>query len=201
MLRKESLMKKENKKYPMLNILDNKGHRIKHSHQRITKGFADCDTFNIGTYLSQLIPAMLKDFKENKHSYPVFYKEDGETMLPEEESCKNWNEILDRMIFLWNELDNELCSKKNPYEEEFMKAFEKYNETYGFLGEGLMSEEEKKKAENTSSVKVHFMNEVPEYKEIHDKYMKEQKKIEEYQVQCKDEAFDLMKQYFYDLWD
>lgn len=40
------------------------------------------------------------------------------------------------------------------------------------------------------------MNEVPEYKEIHDKYMKEQKKIEEYQVQCKDEAFDLMKQYF-----
>lgn len=35
----------------------------------------------------------------------------------------------------------------------------------------------------------------------HDKYMKEQKKIEEYQVQCKDEAFDLMKQYFYDLWD
>lgn len=185
----------------MLNILDNKGHRIKHSHQRITKGFADCDTFNIGTYLSQLIPAMLKDFKENKHSYPVFYKEDGETMLPEEESCKKWNEILDRMIFLWNELDNELCSKKNPYEEEFMKAFEKYNETYGFLGEGLMSEEEKKKAENTSSVKVHFMNEVPEYKEIHDKYMKEQKKIEEYQVQCKDEAFDLMKQYFYDLWD
>ena len=152
----------------MLNILDNKGHRIKHSHQRITKGFADCDTFNIGTYLSQLIPAMLKDFKENKHSYPVFYKEDGETMLPEEESCKKWNEILDRMIFLWNELDNELCSKKNPYEEEFMKA---------------------------------FMNEVPEYKEIHDKYMKEQKKIEEYQVQCKDEAFDLMKQYFYDLWD
>lgn len=109
--------------------------------------------------------------------------------------------MMDRMIFLWNELDNELCSKKNPYEEEFMKAFEKYNETYGFLGEGLMSEEEKKKAENTSSVKVHFMNEVPEYKEIHDKYMKEQKKIEEYQVQCKDEAFDLMKQYFYDLWD
>ena len=54
-------------------------------------------------------------------------------MLPEEESCKKWNEILDRMIFLWNELDNELCSKKNPYEEEFMKAFEKYNETYGFL--------------------------------------------------------------------
>lgn len=82
-------MKKENKKYPMLNILDNKRHRIKHSHQRITKGFADCDTFNIDTYLSQLIPAMLKDFKENKHSYPVFYKEDGETMLPEEESCKN----------------------------------------------------------------------------------------------------------------
>lgn len=115
--------------------------------------------------------------------------------------AKKWNEILDRMIFLWSEQDNELCSKKNPYEEEFMKAFEKYNETYGFLGEGLMSEEEKKKAENTSSVKVHFMNEVPEYKEIHDKYMKEQKKIEEYQVQCKDEAFDLMKQYFYDLWD
>ena len=64
MLRKESLMKKENTKYPMLNILDNKGHRIKHSHQRITKGFADCDTFNIGTYLSQLIPGSYDFFME-----------------------------------------------------------------------------------------------------------------------------------------
>ena len=89
MLRKESLMKKENKKYPMLNILDNKGHRIKHSHQRITKGFADCDTFNIGTYLSQLIPAMLKDFKENKHSYPVFLKKMAKQCYQKKNPAKN----------------------------------------------------------------------------------------------------------------
>lgn len=48
---------------------------------------------------------------------------------------------------------------------------------------------------------VHFMDELPEYKEISDKYCKEEKRMEEYGNSCKDEAFDMLKQYFFSLWD
>ena len=43
------------------------------------------------------------------------------------------------------------------------------------------------------------MNELPEYKEISEKYDEEQRRLEEYRRSCKDEAFDMLKKYFYDL--
>lgn len=36
---------------------------------------------------------------------------------------------------------------------------------------------------------------------ISDKYREEEKRLEEYRRKCKDEAIDMLKQYFYDLWD
>jgi hypothetical protein len=45
------------------------------------------------------------------------------------------------------------------------------------------------------------MNELPEYKEISDKYDEEQRQLEEYRRACKYEALDMLKKYFYDLWD
>lgn len=38
-------------------------------------------------------------------------------------------------------------------------------------------------------------------KRISDKYREEEKRLEEYRRKCKDEAIDMLKQYFYDLWD
>lgn len=49
--------------------------------------------------------------------------------------------------------------------------------------------------------KVKWMDELPEYKEISDKYREEEKRLEEYRRKRKDEAIDMLKQYFYDLWD
>lgn len=45
------------------------------------------------------------------------------------------------------------------------------------------------------------MSEVPEYKEISDKYFEESHRIDEYRCRCKDEALDLLKEHFYALWD
>ena len=48
---------------------------------------------------------------------------------------------------------------------------------------------------------IHFMDELPEYKEISDKYRKESKILEDYRNISKDEALDMLKEYFFDLWD
>ena len=48
---------------------------------------------------------------------------------------------------------------------------------------------------------VHFMKELPEYKEISDKYFEEERRLEEYRSKSKDEALDLLKEHFYALWD
>ena len=45
------------------------------------------------------------------------------------------------------------------------------------------------------------MDEEPEHKDISDKYFEERDKIEKYRSACKDEAIDMLKEYFYDLWD
>ncbi|MGN8755503.1 hypothetical protein [Blautia sp. HCP3S3_C4] len=45
------------------------------------------------------------------------------------------------------------------------------------------------------------MSELPEYKEISEKYMDEEKKLEQYRIDCKDEVMDLMKEHFFALWD
>lgn len=56
-------------------------------------------------------------------------------------------------------------------------------------------------AEMLEEQKVKWMHELPEYKEISDKYREEEKRLEEYRRKRKDEAIDMLKQYFYDLWD
>ena len=39
------------------------------------------------------------------------------------------------------------------------------------------------------------------YKDIAEKYMKEARKIDQYRVECKDEAFQMFSRWFYALWD
>jgi hypothetical protein len=45
------------------------------------------------------------------------------------------------------------------------------------------------------------MDELPEYKDIDDKYRHESEKLEQYRDNCKDEALDMLKKYFWYLWD
>lgn len=165
---------------------------IKWSKQRATRGFADSDVWSMQGYIQELMPAMLKHLKDNRMGSPARLGE----------NChEEWDKILDRMIFLWNELDEDTCSKKNPYEEAHTKAFSEFSKKYGFLGQGLETEEEKEKNKKTGGHYVHFMREVPEYAEIDRLYDEEERKLEKYREDCKNEVFDLMKEYFWVLWD
>ena len=178
---------------------------LKWSRQRIVRGYADCDKWEMFNYLQHLIPDMLQDLRENRMGSPGYLGENytnEEGILVNDTCHEEWNKILDHMIFLWREVDEDICMRKNPYDEEYHKAHEEFEEKYGFWGEKLQTEEElEANRKRGGGGTIHFMNELPEYKEISEKYFGEEKRIEEYRRKCKDEAFDLLKEHFYALWD
>lgn len=118
-----------------------------------------------------------------------------------QEVLRNQIKILDEMIFLWREANETTCSKKNRYEQEYQNAQEEFERKYGVFGEKLRSEEDIEHEKNTGCRIIYGITKAPEYQEIWDKYSQEQRDIEAYRHECKDQAFDLMKEHFYDLWD
>lgn len=175
---------------------------IRWSYQRITRGYSDYDRWEMFCFLQHLIPEMLRDMRENRSGSPGYLGENytNEDGILVNDTChEEWNEILDRMIFLWRESNENTCSKKNPYGEEYDKAHEEFVEKYGLFGEKLQTEEEK--LELGEMMRAHFMDELPEYKEISDKHFAENRNIDAYRNKCKDEAFDLLKEHFWALWD
>ncbi len=173
---------------------------IKWSHQRITRGYCDKDIWDMFSYLQSLLPDMLQQLKDTRNGSPGFLGENyvnAEGLWVNDTCHEEWDKILDEMIFLWHESDELACSVKNEFEDEYMKAFGEYNEKYGTFGERLP--DCNKSAE--SAHRIHFLNEVDEYKDISDKYDKREKEIERYREKCKNKAFDMLKEYFFCLWD
>lgn len=177
---------------------------IKWSYQRITRGYAECDKWSIDNYLQIIIPDMLQDLRDDRMGSPGFLGENyvNDKGVVVNDTChEEWNKILDRMIFLWRETNEETCTMKNPYEEEYMNAFTEFIEKYGLFGEKLQTEDEQETARKSGMRRFHSMKELPEYKEICDKYSNEEDNIKKYRTKSKDEALDMLKEYFYCLWD
>ena len=47
----------------------------------------------------------------------------------------------------------------------------------------------------------HFASELPENRELWDKYIEERKKIHEYQETCMEQGMNLLRKWVRDLWD
>lgn len=169
---------------------------FKYSFQRITKGYCDKDVWNMYDFIQTLMPAMLSELKENSKGYTVINTEDTS-----EEAEKRWDKILSKMISAWRDSGEDTCSVKNPYEEEYTKALDEFTDKYGIFGEGLKSEEEKEREKTSPGKRIHFMDELPEYKDISKKHFDYERKLDAYREQKKNEAFNLTKKYFFGLWD
>lgn len=175
---------------------------LKYSRQRITRGFCDKDIWEMYYFLQKLIPNMLENLKENRVGSPAFLKEDEDFESINDKDChKEWDDILNQMIYLWRESDEETCTKKNPYEQQYSEAFEEFEEKYGLLGERLQTKEELEDGKNKHMRTMHFMSEVPEYEDIDRKYHLSERELDQYREKCKDAAIEMLKEYFYDLWD
>lgn len=177
---------------------------VKWSKQRITRGYADTDVWEMFSFLQSVLPEMLQSLKDTRHGSPGYLGENyvNEDGILVNDTChEEWNQILDQMIFLWRETNEDTCSQKNQYENEYFKAFDEFCDKYGVLGCKLQTEKELEENRKRGASKIHFMNEIPMYKEISDNYNEREKELEEYRKECKDEVFDMMKKYFFDLWD
>lgn len=120
-----------------------------------------------------LMPDMQQQFKDTRHGSPsrlgIEYM-DEHGISCNDECLVEWDKILDKMIFLFREMSEETCRKENPYQKEYEDTLQEFEIKYGIFGEKL---EEGKK--NKLGRVVHFPSEIPEYKDIKDKYYTEEK--------------------------
>ena len=87
---------------------------LRDAYQRITRGYADTDWFNIDSHLLCLIPAMLKELAANSHSYPGYEPFD----TPEK-----WSAWLNKMADNLISCRKEEIDKANEYYQEYIESF------------------------------------------------------------------------------
>lgn len=105
--------------------------------QRAKKGFCDIDVWNIDMFIENTLLNILKQFKKEHIGYPF------------DITSEEWDNIIDRMIFLLTEMNEKTCSMQYNYDENDKE-----------------------------------------------KYIK----ICEYQTKCKDEFYELLKKWHWNLW-
>ena len=97
------------------------GLNIKYAYQRIKYGWCEKDTFDIDTWFLNVIPQMLKYFRDNFHSHPVFMLDNGEL---DPDSEHSWNMILDEMISCFDAINNDILNIHNSNDKYKDRAFE-----------------------------------------------------------------------------
>jgi hypothetical protein len=164
--------------------------KVKDLYYLVKHGYKLSDTWSIKDWFMEIMPKMIKDFKDNLHSYPS------------ELTVEEWEQILHRMIFLLKEMNEFTCSYKNKYDEPMQLAREEFWKKYGMFGENF--EKIKGLPNTTVGKRMYFPaddEDRPEWKELKEVWFEEVKKIAEYQDKCKNEFFDLFSKYFWDMWD
>lgn len=137
--------------------------------QRIVQGYCDEDLLDMTGWFFEVVPNMLERYKKTRRGSPCNLGENctDESGFSVNYTChREWDEILDRIIFLFREADETTCQRKNPYEDEHWRVHEEFDKKYGLLGEKLETPEEKAESEKTGAHRAHFPYELPEYADI-----------------------------------
>lgn len=187
---------------------------LKWSRQMRKKGYCEYDLYSISNWFIKVVPNMIDEIRLKRYGVPgVLLEEAGKSYnvdfqkdyfnLPkdvqdkiEKKANSKWDEILSKMVFLLREVNEDTCSKKNPYEEEYYKAREEFTTKYGDFGEKLLTKEDKEYAKKTGGRRAYFMYDLPEYTEIHNKYFEEEGKIYEYREACQGEGLEMFVNWF-----
>lgn len=169
---------------------------IKCIYQRVRYGYCYRDVWSIDSWFLRVMQNMIRDLRDTTHGYPGCF--DG----PEKENVKRWNDILTKMADYFQDAHEETCRRTNPYEEESQKAWNEFEKKYGSFGSKLAEEEAKNHPEKKSiGVRLYTPGDVPEYKDVIDKYVEEERAIFDYRDACMKEGMKMFTEYFWNLWD
>lgn len=91
---------------------------LKMKKERAKKGYCRQDVWNINSWFLDIIPKILKDFNEGRLGYPCDLSND------------EWDNIIKRMIFCFEEANEDTCSQINEYnfDTDTEKWFKRRNE-------------------------------------------------------------------------
>lgn len=151
---------------------------IKYAWQRATKGYCDCDLWNLDGYLTFLIAAAIEDLADNHMGYPGVAPVDTD---------EKWTEMLHTIAQNLKESDecyDEEFLWENPYTKQLEATFDKM--TTEKTEDGMY-----KVNFNRSEEEEEFCNKW--YQGEQDRYALRNSK--------KDKALDLLKTYWFNLWD
>jgi hypothetical protein len=170
---------------------------LKHLYQRAVYGYSYQDLWSIEHWFMEMMPKMLRDFKKNLHGCPAHFtvREDGTEYQSFEQGMKEWEAVIDRMIFCFTEMNEDTCSMKNEFEDEWHRQISKPRE-----GKKVKDWFEQCDTDE-SGAPLYRMIQGEVEPELERNFRKKQKEILDYQNTMKDEGLDLMKKYFWNLWD
>lgn len=149
-------------------LIDTKD-EIRWAKQRVIKGYDNRFVWGACDTIPKKLIKIFTELRDNHQGFPTHF-EDIKT-------DDDWVRILNNIIFYLNEMDEDNCSIKNEYQNEF--------DYY------LMNKQEVKDGIWKSNVP----------KKLSNKYYKRENEIYQYRLKCKDKAFDLMKKYWFGFWD
>ena len=175
----------------------NAGLKIKWAWQRATRGYAECDTWDIYSWFLGVMPDMLEDMADTLNGYPVvnFSAPDDPTdICIDDDGIDKWRAILREMAQHLRDADETVSSRTNRYEAEYEKALEEFQARYGTFGEQM----EKTDGQN-GNIKMHFPSECPQWKDIAQKYLEEEKNLAEFRDESMKKGMKMFTQWFWHL--
>lgn len=186
------------------------------------KGFIAEDIWNLDCWLSKTFPKMIRALAETTHGYPQEDFEEVEnfpldwvkdtvseinrkrqnkievtSLFNIDEPSDRWELVLLRMAYCFERADKFEEFEENEYSEEY------FNQLFGRDHE-MKKHESFRKWWKRRTIKVEGGYQLIEHepdKNLQEKYYNREKEIWEHKVAYKNEAMDLLKKYFYDLWD
>lgn len=149
--------------------------------QRYKKGYADCDCWGMSYWLVSTFPEMILNLRDMKHGAPELPFEEFDTFPLE------WKD---------EELQKyKLRQERDGYEYKPDSIYTKWYIILTRIAFCLKEADEDKEVYNPFK-KDYYVSD-----DLEKAYYREEEKILKYKENMKDEAMDLIKKYFYHLWD
>ena len=144
---------------------------IKAAYQRITRGFAYRDLFNIDNWFLDIFPEMLKEFRENLYSFP------GNSEFPTFES---WTAYLEEMETHFRNANENQKVELNEWEEDYLKYPLEWQK-------------------NKGEICLTMTDNTP--KDITEKWLARETEINAWREEELKKSFEMLQKNFHYLWD